>query len=287
MYYDREIHSIGQKKPTSFGLYDMASSIGSHLKPGYDRNGRIISLHVASTDPLNYGSLSCGSDTIGYGDDGRMWASSIDALQKRWRKLGLRLAADKVADSIWEVAERDKIKQKFAAQHAEEARKAELVVAEAAQQAVSNLVSNMVKIPNKNFALCKYEVTQALWFAVMRENPSSFKGADRPVENISWNDCRKFVTKLNRLPELKNSGYTFRLPTEEEWKYACLAGASGVYCKLADGTEITEDSLKDVAWCSGVSSIQTHPVGKKKPNAFGLYDVLGNVEEWTSTKYKD
>ncbi len=160
-------------------------------------------------------------------------------------------------------------------------------VAEASKGAVSKLASEMVPIPGKDYSICKYEVTQALWFAVMDENPSKFKGADRPVENVSWDDCQQFLEKLNALPEVKASGRTYRLPTADEWECACRAGATGNYCRLADGTEITKETLGAVAWFDDNSEIdgrsQTHPVGTKKPNAFGLYDMHGNVWEWTSS----
>ena len=129
----------------------------------------------------------------------------------------------------------------------------------------------------------KYEVTQSQWKTVMGDNPSHFKGANNPVENVTWNDCQEFLKKLNSLPEVKVSGLVFRLPTEEEWEYACRAGATGDYCKLADGTEITEDTLSRVAWFDHNADMTTHPVGQKEPNAFGLYDMHGNVFEWTKT----
>ncbi len=127
------------------------------------------------------------------------------------------------------------------------------------------------------------EVTQALWEAVMGENPSKTKGPDKPVENVSWNDCQSFLEKLNAWPGIRESGLVFRLPLEEEWEYACRAGATGDYCRLADGTEITADTLGTVAWFDRNAGGETHPVGHKKPNAFGLYDIHGNVLEWTST----
>ncbi len=161
---------------------------------------------------------------------------------------------------------------------------------------VAKLTADMVPIPGKNFTMCKYEVTQTLWEAVMGENPSEFTGASSPVEKVSWNDCQKFLEKLNALPEVKASGITYRLPTAEEWCYACLAGGEDGYCKLADGTEITKDTIGEVANCihnlwrggtpSPVTPDSTNPVGRKKPNAFGLYDVHGNVSEWTSTAYQ-
>ena len=129
----------------------------------------------------------------------------------------------------------------------------------------------------------KTEVTQAQWEAVMGENPSRFEGTDNPVEQVSWNDCQEFLKKLNSLPAVKNSGLTFRLPTEKEWELACRAGSSGDYCLLADGTEITGETLGRVAWYETNLNNAPHPVGRKQPNAFGLYDMHGNVWEWTST----
>ncbi len=148
------------------------------------------------------------------------------------------------------------------------------------KELIQGIMRNMVAIPGKNFKMGKYEVTQAQWAAVMVENPSEFKGANNPVEHVSWNDCKEFLEKLNALPEVKESGLTFRLPTEKEWEYACRAGSTGDYCKLADGTEITGSTLGEVAWYDDNSGDKTHPVGQKKPNAFGLYDMHGNVREW-------
>ncbi len=128
-----------------------------------------------------------------------------------------------------------------------------------------------------------YEVTQAQWEAVMGENPSLFKDEGNPVDSVSWDDCQKFLWKLNALPAVEKYGLTFRLPTDEEWERACRAGATGDYCFLADGTEITKDTLGQVAWFEDNAFNKTHLVGQKQPNAFGLYDMHGNVREWTST----
>ena len=138
----------------------------------------------------------------------------------------------------------------------------------------------MVRIPGRDYWMGKFPVTQAQWEAVMGENPSEFEGADNPVENVSWDDCQEFLEKLNAQPAAKASGLVFRLPEEDEWEYACRAGAEGAYCKLADGTEIEEETLDEVAWFDDDT---THPVGQKKPNAFGLHDMHGNVWEWTAT----
>ncbi len=146
----------------------------------------------------------------------------------------------------------------------------------------------MVRIPGKDYWMGKFPVTQAQYEAVMGENPSEYKGAENPVETVSWDDCQEFLKKLNATPAAKASGLVFRLPEDEEeedeWGDACRAGAPDWYCKLADGTEITEETLGEVAWFGDDSDDGTHhPVGQKKPNAFGLYDMLGNVREWTAT----
>ena len=147
----------------------------------------------------------------------------------------------------------------------------------------------MVPIPDKDYWMGKFPVTQVQWEAVMGENPSDCYsiGADSPVEMVSWDDCQMFPKKLNAQPAAQASGLTFRLPEEDEWKYACRAGAEGAFCKLTDGTEITEETLGEVAWFDEWLFGSTHPAGKKKPNAFGLYDMLGNVYEWTDTEVDD
>ena len=156
-------------------------------------------------------------------------------------------------------------------------------VTKSSSRNIQNILSSMVRIPEKPFLIGKFEVTQAQWAAVMGDNPSFSPDGDHPVENVSWDNCQEFLKKLNALPAVKNSGQMFRLPTEEEWEFACRAGATGKYCKLANGTEVTENTLGQVGWFGDNSNNQTHSVGQKQPNAFGLYDMYGNVWEWTST----
>ena len=164
------------------------------------------------------------------------------------------------------------------------------------QNPVANIVSSfldnpeaakgliMVQIPDKPYIIGRYEVTQALWKEIMGgDDPSTSKGANLPVENVSWEDCQIFLKKLNAFPEVKQSGLVFRLPTKQEWNYACQAGSSGDFCKLLDGTDVAETMLARVAWFDDNSLGLPHPVGMKEPNAFGLYDMIGNVEEWTQT----
>ena len=123
------------------------------------------------------------------------------------------------------------------------------------------------------FWMGKFPVTQRQWQEVMGNNPSSFGrvGSDAPVEQVSWDDAQQFLTKLNGM----QSQWTFRLPTEAEWEYACRAGTEGV--RYGD--------LNAIAWHEGNSGKTTHIVGQKQPNAFGLYDMNGNVFQWCQDWY--
>jgi formylglycine-generating enzyme required for sulfatase activity/predicted Ser/Thr protein kinase len=132
------------------------------------------------------------------------------------------------------------------------------------------------------FHLGQHEVTQEQYEAVMGTNPSKSKGPQNPVENVSWADAVEFCRKLSELPEEKSGGYVYRLPTEAEWEYACRAGTTTKY-SFGD----SESELGDYAWYLKNSGKTTHPVGGKKPNGWGLYDMHGNVWEWCQDWYDD
>lgn len=132
----------------------------------------------------------------------------------------------------------------------------------------------------QSFWLGKVEVTQREWTAIMGNNPSQIKGDDRPVENVTWDEAMSFCRKLtereraaNRLPE----GHRYALPTEAQWEYACRAGTTGEYA----------GNIETMAWYSTNSGQRTQPVGRKKPNAWGLYDMHGNVWEWCGDAYTE
>lgn len=130
-----------------------------------------------------------------------------------------------------------------------------------------------------SFSIGRYEVTQEEWEAVMGSNPSYFKGNRRPVANVSWDDCQKFICQLNHL-----TGKHFHLPTEAEWEFAARGGNLGKG-KDKDNKYAGSNDLDHVAWYNDNSGKQTHNVGSKQPNELGLYDMSGNVWEWVQDWY--
>lgn len=140
--------------------------------------------------------------------------------------------------------------------------------------------NNPMTLPIHQVTLSSYsigetEVTQELWQAVMGSNPSHFSGTNLPVESVSWNDCQTFITKLNQM-----TGKQFRLPTEAQWEFAARGGI-----KSNGYVYSGSDTCWDVGWSSINSNNMSHPVGTKKPNELGIYDMSGNVLEWCQDWY--
>ena len=131
------------------------------------------------------------------------------------------------------------------------------------------------RVTLSSYRIGKYEVTQELWEAVMGNNPSCFKGARRPVENVSWDDCQTFIRKLNSM-----TGQTFKLPTEAQWEFAARGGNSSNGYKYSGSNYID-----NVAWHNGNSGSRTHDVGTKSPNELGIHDMSGNVDELCNDEY--
>lgn len=144
---------------------------------------------------------------------------------------------------------------------------------------IDSILMSMVQIPSKDYLLSKFEVTQAQWYKIMENNPSSFSGWNLPVDNVTWNDSLEFIEKLNSLPEVKKSGLVFRLPTQEEWEYAFFSDKTA-----KDYRYTSREEVQQTGWNWENSGGKTHPVGQKKPNPFGLYDMYGNAGEWLDSK---
>jgi len=126
------------------------------------------------------------------------------------------------------------------------------------------------KVAVPSFYIGKYPVTQKVWVAVMGKNPSSFKGEDRPVENVSWHDVKEFISKLNI-----QTGKLYRLPSEADWEFAARGGIHSEGYLYAGS-----DKLKEVGWYKENSGSETQSVGLKMANELGIYDISGNVFEW-------
>ena len=133
-------------------------------------------------------------------------------------------------------------------------------------------------------------MTQAQWQAEIGSNPSNFKGDNLPVEQVSWLDAQEFIRRLNS----RRDGFTYRLPTEAEWEYACRAGTSGDYAGSIDAMgwyyENSGDARLNGEWNFDkfkANNNRTHPVGQKQPNAWGLYDMHGNLWEWCEDWYHE
>jgi formylglycine-generating enzyme required for sulfatase activity len=136
---------------------------------------------------------------------------------------------------------------------------------------------------NTTFYMAKYPTTQENWEKMMGKNPSKFidSGKNAPVESITWDEVQIFIKKLNEKEGLiSEKGY--RLPTEAEWEYACRAGGNSIFYFGDDS-----GAAGEFAWCEKNSESKTHPVGQKKPNSWGLYDMVGNVWEWCQDWYTE
>jgi formylglycine-generating enzyme required for sulfatase activity len=152
---------------------------------------------------------------------------------------------------------------------------------ETALIAIDECPVHKVTLPRQVY-MSIYPVTQAQFVKVMGENPSVFKGDRLPVEGVTWEEAVAFCNKLSAKPQEKSAGRRYRLPTEAEWEYACRAGTKGIFSFGNDYAKLNE-----YGWYEANSDGKTHPVGQKKPNPWGLYDMHENVTEWCQDWYGD
>ena len=298
-------HPVGGKKANELGLYDMSGNVWEWCS---DWRGYYSSL--SQTNPLG---ASSGSERV---DRGGSWCDSpvcsrvsdrdYSSPSDGYANLGLRLVLTN--PNLTEFRKDGHLELKkneggiFRENYANNETTVKCVNGKIHALAVNGVAFPMVEVEGgvftmgatneqgrdadsdekpahsvtlNGFHIGQTEVTQALWQAVMGNNPSSHKGENLPVERVSWDDCQEFIRKLNAL-----IGKKFRLPTEAEWEYAARGGNCSRGYKYSGS-----DNIDEVAWYEGNSGDKTQPVGTKKANELGLYDMGGNVLEWCNDWY--
>lgn len=142
---------------------------------------------------------------------------------------------------------------------------------------VKDLLDDMLPVPGVQFRMGRTEVTEAQWDAVMGQDNSIVRDSRYPISATSWNDCQEFIIRLNLIPAVRDSGLKFRLPEVDEWRYVCRAGSRGNWGMLSADRP---GNLPEMGWYADNSRNGKSPVAQKKPNAWGFYDMHGNVWEW-------
>ena len=261
-------HPVGQKRPNAWGLYDMLGNVAEWCQDWYDGSRYSSSPVEDPAGPFwSIFKILRGGSWAGVARRERVSARDWEGFGQGERSSGLGFrCAREVIPGVMPGSLRIEFVQIQPGEFAMGCSPGDSECWERESPA------HRVRI-TRGFQMGKYEVTQEQWQAVMGSNPSDVKGATLPVEQVSWDDIQGFLQRLNA----RNDGYRYRLPTEAEWEYAARAGTTDKYAGA--------NALEDVAWYGSNSGKTTHPVGQKRPNAWGLYDMLGNAWEWCQDWY--
>ena len=274
---DGTVHTVGQKKPNAWGLYDMHGNVVEWTSSkALGVEGEAYIMRGGSWDHF---AVDCRSASF--------IADKVDPNEKRG-SYGFRVALSPITNNMditIPLSNTVSLEMIWIKPGTFTMGSPENELGRSDDE-----VQHQVTL-TKGYWLGKYEVTQAQYEAVTGSNPANFKGSNRPVENVNWFDAVNFCEKLTeiekaagRLPE----GYEYTLPTEAQWEYACRAGTAAALNSgknLSDESECSE--MDEVGWYGYNSDNETHSVGQKMPNAWGLYDMHGNVWEWCLDKYED
>ena len=290
-YSEKTTHSVGLKSPNAWGLYDMHGNVFEWCKDWYETSYP----EVDTTDPEG---AKFGNSRVVRGGN---WKLEPKFCRSAYRK---RFGQDHKADGcgfriVLVPYDKPKDNRKNKNQKVFKVKDIEFVM-EPIPEGTFIMGSQKEELGRENdeeqhqvtiskaFYMARFPVTQALYQAVMKNNPSEFKDSNNPVEKVSWIDAKEFCNQLNQMfASSVPNGYRFDLPTESQWEYACRAGTT---TSLNNGENITiTDGIcahtYGVGWTDGYSEKTAHPVGLKSPNAWGLYDMHGNVLEWCRDFY--
>ena len=265
---DNKTHPVAAKTPNELGIYDMSGNVLEWCNDWYSSSYYTSESQTNPTGPDSGSSRVRRGGSWNYRENTCRVSYRGDTTPSfRYNYLGLRLCLS--ADESFTVNGVSFAMVPVAG--------GTFTMGATSEQG-TNIDSNEKpthQVTLSSYMIGKTEVTQELWLAVMGSKPSYFRGDNLPVEQVSWDDCQKFITKLNAL-----TGKNFRLPTEAEWEYAARGGNMSQGYKYSGSNEIG-----DVAWYDNNSGNKTHSVATKAPNELGIYDMSGNLWEWCSDWY--
>ena len=265
---DNKTHPVAAKAPNELGIYDMSGNVLEWCNDWYSSSYYTSESQTNPTGPDSGSSRVRRGGSWNYSENTcRVSYRGNNTPSFRYNYLGLRLCLS--AEESFTVNGVSFAMVPVAG--------GTFTMGATSEQG-TNIDSNEKpthQVTLSSYMIGKTEVTQALWRAVTGETPSYFRGDNLPVEQVSWDDCQKFITKLNAL-----TGKNFRLPTEAEWEYAARGGNMSQGYKYSGSNEIG-----DVAWYDNNSGNKTHSVATKAPNELGIYDMSGNLWEWCSDWY--